>query len=68
MQPQVLFQSRRLERMFSKVTEDPTVSLQDVKDHLIPDRRTLGIGEIAIAKKYAKKSVQLKLTANSIHT
>ena len=54
--------------MFSKVTEDPTVSLQDVKDHLIPDRRTLGIGEIAIAKKYAKKSVQLKLTANSIHT
>ena len=51
--------------MFSKVTEDPTVSLQDVKDHLIPDRRTLGIGEIAIAKKYAKKSVQLKLTANS---
>ena len=41
--------------MFSKVTEDPIVSLEDVQDGLIPDQRGLGIREIALAKKFAKR-------------
>ena len=54
-QSQVLFQGPKAERIFSKVTEDPTVSLDDVKDHLIPDQNPLGIREIVFAKKFAKK-------------
>ena len=46
-----------MERMFSKVKEDPTVTLEDVQDHLIPHKRALGLREIAIAKKFAKRYV-----------
>ena len=35
--------------------EDPTVSLQDVQEGLIPDRRPFTIGEITTAKKFARK-------------
>lgn len=56
-QPQVLFQRQSLERWFSKVTEDPTVNLQDVQEGLIPDRTLLTISQIVNAKKFAKTYV-----------
>ena len=55
LQPQVLFQRPLLERLFSKVTENPTVCLEDVKEGLVPDKKALGIGDIVLAKKFAKK-------------
>jgi sn1-specific diacylglycerol lipase len=64
---QVLFQGRKAERIFSKVTEDPTVSLEDVKQHLIPDQSPLGIREIVLAKKFAKKIKQNLQRRKTLH-
>ncbi|CAI8058329.1 Diacylglycerol lipase-alpha [Geodia barretti] len=64
---QVLFQGPKAERIFSKVTEDPTVSLDDVKDHLIPDQNPLGIREIVFAKKFAKKVKQNMQRKKTLH-
>lgn len=37
------------------MTENPTVTLDDVKEGLVPEKRALGIREIVLAKRFAKK-------------